>query len=234
MLVLALFLYLMVLSSSKIEIHKSKLIKSTSYTIILSILVVLNTFNFSSELKINLFNSMFFINTLNQTIIIFIFLISSILVLPWASEKININLNRISKYYKIINSLTPIIKEYSLIIIFTTIGSIILLNNNSLMSLFLTIELQSFGVYILASIYRESETATSAGLKYYLLGGLSSCMILLGSAIIYNSIGNINFSDIFISMSLNNNSNLKIIIYIGLTILISGLIFKVAAAPFHN
>ena len=196
MLFVSLFLYLIVLSTSKIEIHRSKLIKTTSYTILISIIVVLNTFNFSHELKINLFNSIFVLNNINQIIIVFIFIISSILILPWASDKINNNLNKISKYYKILNSLTPIIKEYSLIIIFTTIGSIILLNNNSLISLFLTIELQSFGVYILASIYRESETATSAGLKYYLLGGLSSCIILLGSALIYNSIGNLYFSDI--------------------------------------
>ncbi|MDN8996915.1 proton-conducting transporter membrane subunit, partial [Staphylococcus aureus] len=60
-----------------------------------------------------------------------------------------------------------------------------MISRRDLVSMYLSIELQSFAVYILASLYRESESATSAGLKYFLLGGLSSGLILLGSALVY-------------------------------------------------
>ena len=63
--------------------------------------------------------------------------------------------------------------------------------------MYLSIELQSFGVYILATIYRNSESSTNAGLKYFLLGGLSSCFILLGSALIYSFSGLTNFEAIY-------------------------------------
>jgi NADH-ubiquinone oxidoreductase chain 2 len=59
--------------------------------------------------------------------------------------------------------------------------------------MYLAIELQSFAVYILAALYRDSESATSAGLKYFLLGGLSSALILLGSTLIYAYTGITNF-----------------------------------------
>ena len=63
--------------------------------------------------------------------------------------------------------------------------------------MYLSLELQSFGVYILATIYRNSESATSAGLKYFLLGGLSSCLILLGCVLIYSYTGLISFEEIY-------------------------------------
>jgi hypothetical protein len=69
-------------------------------------------------------------------------------------------------------------REYSLIALFSSLGGSLLLSSGDLLSMYLSIELQSFGLYILATIYRESGSATSAGLKYFLLGGLSSCLIV--------------------------------------------------------
>ena len=88
-------------------------------------------------------------------------------------------------------------KEYSLISLFSILGGSFLLSSGDLLSMYLSIELQSFGLYILATIYRDSGSATSAGLKYFLLGGLSSCLILLGAALVYNFTGLTNFESIY-------------------------------------
>ncbi|EPS59424.1 hypothetical protein M569_15390, partial [Genlisea aurea] len=79
--------------------------------------------------------------------------------------------------------------EYPLIIIFIICGAIFLISTSDLVSIFLSIELQSYGLYILCTLYRDSELATGSGLTYFLLGGLSSCFILLGSALFYINSG---------------------------------------------
>ncbi len=128
----------------------------------------------------------------------------------------------------------PIVSEYSLIILFSTLGSSLLLSSANLLSMYLALELQSFGVYILATIYRNSESATSAGLKYFLLGGLSSCLILFGCALIYGYVGVIYFEDIYSLIRLSNSDILLIPLQLGLILIFIGLLFKIAAAPFHN
>ena len=125
----------------------------------------------------------------------------------------------------------PPILEYSMILVFTTIGASFLISSANLVSMYLSIELQSFAVYILAAIYRNSESATSAGLKYFLLGALSSALILLGSSFIYAYTGLTNFEEIYALTVLPDNISDKIIL--GTFIVTVGFLFKVAAAPFH-
>ena len=157
-------------------------------------------------------------------------------------------------HYKII--------EYPLITQFIIIGGITLLSSNDLITIFLSIELQSYGLYILSSIYRNSESSTGAGLTYFLLGGLSSCIILLGLSFLYINSGttsldglyliyNIITSDnnlLLIFLNQNNElfnsitSNLPIFslnyyqytIQFSLVILSVGFLFKISAAPFHS
>jgi len=111
--------------------------------------------------------------------------------------------------------------------------------------MYLSIELQSFAVYILAAIYRNSESATSAGLKYFLLGALSSALILLGSSLIYAYTGLTNFESIYmLSNVVGNEGSLSTHgmvsqaptagIVLGVLIIGVGFLFKVSAAPFHN
>ncbi|RYE14131.1 MAG: NADH-quinone oxidoreductase subunit N, partial [Rickettsiales bacterium] len=150
------------------------------------------------------------------------------------------------------------VSEYSIIALFTVIGGILLITSNDLVSMYLSIELQSFGLYVLATIYRDSQAATSAGLKYFLLGGLSSGFILLGSSIIYAYTGVTNLESIYLLMSqgaansltvqlngtavesLNSQTNLLSsfnslgLVEIGLLVMTVGFLFKVASAPFHN
>ena len=124
--------------------------------------------------------------------------------------------------------------KYSLIILFSTLGSLLLISSSDLLSMYLSIELQSFGVYILATLFRDSKSATSAGLKYFLLGGLSSCFILLGAALVYSYTGLSQLESIYSLISVSNSSMISQGLTLGIILMIIGFLFKIAAAPLHN
>lgn len=140
-----------------------------------------------------------------------------------------------SEQYKII--------EYPLIILFIVLGSLFLVSTSDLVSIFLSIELQSYGLYLLSTIYRNSESATSGGLMYFLLGGLSSCFILLSTSLLYANSGTTNLDNLYIISSISDiskDSTSHILswysfYYIDISLLIMsvGFLFKVSAAPFH-
>jgi NADH-ubiquinone oxidoreductase chain 2 len=112
-----------------------------------------------------------------------------------------------------------------------------LISSSDLIVMFLSIELQSFALYILATMNRNSESAVAAGLKYFLLGGLSSCFILLGSTLIYSYTGLTNFESLNILQSVIGQSfegNSYNYLAIGCIILTIGLLFKIGAAPLHS
>ena len=115
--------------------------------------------------------------------------------------------------------------------------------------MYLSIELQSFSLYVLSTLYRDSESSTSAGLKYFLLGGLSSCLILFGAGLLYAYTGLTNFESIYSLVSLyyieiNNNfiefiypffsKELSGSIFLGIIFIFVGFLIKISAAPFHN
>jgi len=178
---------------------------------------------------IGIYSGLFHITIISQFLEVFLLLIGSLILIAWP---IIINKNNIINKKKN-NPAT----EYSLIVLFSTLGASLLVSSSDLISLYLSIELQSFGVYILATLYRDSESATSAGLKYFLLGGLSSCIILLGASLIYSYTGLTNFESIYslISVLSNNNTILQNVgLNLGLILIFVGLLFKIAAAPLHN
>jgi NADH-ubiquinone oxidoreductase chain 2 len=123
-----------------------------------------------------------------------------------------------------------IIQEYPIIIIFSVLGISCLISSNDLITIFLSIELQSLAVYILASVFRDSESATSAGLLYFLLGSLSSAIILLGSGLVYGYTGLTEFEGLYMLCSTITANQY---ILFSVLLIIVGLLFKVAAAPFH-
>jgi len=96
------------------------------------------------------------------------------------------------------------ITEYPLILLFIVTGAIFLMSTNDLVSIFLSIELQSYGLYILSTIYRNSELSTTGGLIYFLLGGLSSCFILLGTGLLYANSGSTSLDSLYIITSLSD------------------------------
>ena len=133
--------------------------------------------------------------------------------------------------------------EYPLIILFIITGATFLVSSSDIVSIFLSIELQSYGLYLLSTLYRNSELATSAGLTYFLLGGLSSCFILLGTSLLYANSGSTSLDGYYVITSLSdlakNNTNNVIswskANYLNFSLLIMsvGFLFKVSAAPFH-
>jgi NADH-ubiquinone oxidoreductase chain 2 len=137
--------------------------------------------------------------------------------------------------------------EYPLIILFIISGALFLISSNDLISIFLSIELQSYGLYLLSTIYRNSELSTNAGLTYFLLGGLSSCIILLGQSLLYINSGNTNLDGFYIINSVSGSTNIffnenlnnsipsfyQYYIQLSLVIISVGFLFKIASAPFH-
>jgi NADH-ubiquinone oxidoreductase chain 2 len=175
---------------------------------------------------IGIYSGLFQVTLITQFIDTFLFIIGSLILVAWPVINYSKNIsNTNTKNYS---------TEYSLIVLFTTFGSSLLISSLDLISMYLSIELQSFGVYILASLYRDSESATSAGLKYFLLGGLSSCIILLGSALLYTYTGLTNFESIYSLISVSYTNNIIQGITLGFLLIIIGFLFKIAAAPLHN
>nr|QDE53179.1 NADH dehydrogenase subunit 2 [Aspergillus sp.] len=128
------------------------------------------------------------------------------------------------------------ILEFTLMLFFIITGSVLLISSSDLVSIFLSIELQSYGLYLLCAIYRNSESSTSASLTYFLLGGLSSCFILLGIGLIYANLGITDLDNIYVIINLLDIVNeQEIITYIPYCLLLIsvGFLFKISAAPFH-
>jgi len=123
------------------------------------------------------------------------------------------------------------VKEYSFLLLYTVLGGSLLISSQNLISLYLSLELQSFTLYILSTSQIRSFKGTSGGLKYFLLGGLSSGFILLGCSLLYAYTGTLNLEHIFMIYS---DSLTNYFIDPCLLILFAGLLFKVSAAPFHN
>jgi NADH-ubiquinone oxidoreductase chain 2 len=149
-------------------------------------------------------------------------------------------LNKMGEQFRII--------EYPLIILFVITGATFLIASSDLITIFLAIELQSYGLYLLSTIYRNSELSTNAGLTYFLVGGLASCIILLGQSLLYINSGNTNLDGIYIinSILVNNVDGLEnttsitnipniyqYYIQLSFVIMSVGLLFKIASAPFH-
>jgi NADH-ubiquinone oxidoreductase chain 2 len=131
---------------------------------------------------------------------------------------------------------TPRIATYPLFALLSSMGGCLLVASGDMVTLYLALELQSFAVYVLAALYRDSESATRSGLLYFLLGGLSSCLILLGFAVVYNQTGITNLESLVTLLSVGGSDSISInwALALGFTAVMTGLLFKVTAAPFHN
>ncbi|PAK72103.1 hypothetical protein B8W95_11535 [Staphylococcus pasteuri] len=185
---------------------------------------------------VSLYSGLFHVSTVSMAIECFIFVVGGLILLPWASRTSVVHhTNEFGQGYTPGLGAKPSIPEFALILVFTTIGASFLVSSTDLVSLYLAIELQSFAVYILATLYRENESATSAGLKYFLLGALSSALILLGSALVYAYTGLTNLDAISSLISVSTTSdNVTQGVMLGLVVMTAGFLFKIAAAPFHN
>jgi NADH-ubiquinone oxidoreductase chain 2 len=249
------------LLSNSITSRRDKSILYSRVSISILLIAALITYDNLSLLflakGIGIFGGLFHVTATTNTFHVFIFLITSVILLltafyprkVWLKHNSSPNrilftnliyygtliTNKMGEQFKII--------EYSLIILFIVTGSVFLISTSDLVSIFLSIELQSYGLYLLSTIYRDSEPATSGGLMYFLLGGLSSCFILLSTALLYANSGTTNLDSLYIITSISNESkeNLTGLLYwykpyyihVSLLFMAVGFLFKVSAAPFH-
>src|ERR1700742_274764 len=118
--------------------------------------------------------------------------------------------------------------EYSILVLLSTVGMMVLISAGDLIMLYLGLELMSLALYVVAASNRDDVKSTEAGLKYFVLGALSSGMLLYGASLIYGFTGTVSFAGIAAAVK---TGSLGIIF--GIVFLLAGLCFKVSAVPFH-
>ena len=204
------------------------------------------------EKGIGLYGGLFNVTCITHTFQIFIFIICGIILLMTAFyprkkyigdsiSMIDTIFKKVKQYINILNKVSEqfTIIEYALIIIFVITGATLLLTSADLGSIYLCIELQSFSLYIISSMHRNSESSTGSALTYFLLGGLSSCFILLGIALIYANSGLTSLDGMYSIISDSEKYvyystwYLHSYIFYSLLLISVGFLFKIAAAPFH-
>lgn len=119
--------------------------------------------------------------------------------------------------------------EFPILILIAALGMGMMASSGDLISLYVGVELQSLALYVLAAMHRDDAKASEAGLKYFVLGALSSGLLLYGASLIYGFAGSVVFSDIAVAVKSGAGTG----VLFGLVFLMCGLAFKVSAAPFH-
>ncbi|MBV8925647.1 MAG: NADH-quinone oxidoreductase subunit NuoN [Bradyrhizobium sp.] len=118
--------------------------------------------------------------------------------------------------------------EYSILVLLSTLGMMVLISAGDLIALYLGLELMSLALYVVAASNRDNAKSTEAGLKYFVLGALSSGMLLYGASLIYGFTGTISFAGVAAAAKTGSVG-----LVFGLVFLLAGLCFKVSAVPFH-
>ena len=121
--------------------------------------------------------------------------------------------------------------EFPILILFATVGMMMMISANDLISLYLGIELQSLSLYVIAAFQRDTVRSSEAGLKYFVLGALSSGMLLYGCSLIYGFAGTTQFAQLTETFHGNGEASLGVVV--GVVFLAASLAFKVSAVPFH-
>jgi NADH-quinone oxidoreductase subunit N len=175
-------------------------------------------------LNINKKKAIFYDNVLidnYSTILKILILICTIIFLTISSKSINKNFS--TEF------------EFPILIVFSIFAIMVLLSANDLITFYLSIELQSLCLYVLAAFKKDSQFSSEAGLKYFVLGAFSSSIILFGMSLIYGFSGSTNFDEISKIVTCTTNSQLELpyTLQLGLVFLICGFLFKLTAVPFH-
>lgn len=257
MLISGLFILLLVSAISAERINGIIINRAAALVLLYSFILSISTLNVSIiGSGIGVYGGLYQVTVVSKIVECFIYLLgamilsNTMLIMTSPSKEQGLSLKINESQGSFTNSI-KLKSEYSIIALFTVVGGVLLITSNDLVSMYLSIELQSFGLYVLATIYRDSQAATYAGLKYFLLGGLSSGFILLGSSIIYAYTGVTNLESIYLLISVptgslssdinlesNSGTILSLLSFkfveIGLLVMTVGFLFKVASAPFHN
>lgn len=161
----------------------------------------------------------------------------------WAGAFVLDSFSRFMKVIALIGSITAMIMtvgnarseqldrfEFPVLLTLATLGMMLLISANDLIALYLGLELMSLALYVVAAINRDSLRSTEAGLKYFVLGALSSGMLLYGMSLVYGFTGNTGFDNIAAVLTAETRS---LGVVFGLVFILAGLAFKISAVPFH-
>jgi NADH-quinone oxidoreductase subunit N len=179
----------------------------------LSLLVAIPMVYINDNVSVKLFSNNYIIDELSSFLKILI-LASSAFALFFTNQYIKDN--KIDQF------------EYPILIMSAILGMFVMVSSNNLIGLYLGIELQSLSLYVLASLSRDSVKSTEAGVKYFVLGALSSGLLLYGCSLIYGFTGSTNY---YIIAENFDSRNLGLLF--GLVFILIGLAFKISAVPFH-
>ena len=205
---LFLFIVATVLLVTGLFLKNIKLINSLAiFSLLVTVILILNQ-PFQSA-----FLNSFVVDELSLVLKVMILIGSIASLIMFVSSKDDLNIN---------------IYEFPILIIFSTIGMMVMVSANDLLAMFIGLELQSLSLYVLAALNRNSLLSSEAGIKYFILGALSSGLLLFGISYIYGFSGNTNFNLIAVNI---NPESLGLII--GIVFVLAGLAFKVSAVPFH-
>ena len=179
--------------------------------VLLGILILFIYFNFSSSLT--LFGNSYSIDPLSNfmKILVLISVLFTMLISNTYLERL-----KIAKF------------EYPIIILLSTLGMFVMISANNLIVFYLGLELQSLCLYVLAAINTKSLKSSEAGLKYFVLGSLSSGLLLYGCSLVYGFTGSVDYSEIA-KVATEQSGALKF----GLVFILCGIAFKISAVPFH-
>ncbi|MFC7400360.1 NADH-quinone oxidoreductase subunit NuoN [Chelatococcus sp. GCM10030263] len=120
--------------------------------------------------------------------------------------------------------------EFPILVVLSTLGMMIMISANDLIALYLGLELQSLAIYVIAAFDRDNPRSSEAGLKYFVLGALSSGMLLYGASLVYGFTGTVAFPGIAASVA-GGHAGAGLVF--GLVFIAAGLAFKISAVPFH-
>jgi len=120
--------------------------------------------------------------------------------------------------------------EFPILIVLSTIGMMMMISANDLIGLYVGLELQSLALYVVAAFDRDNEKSTEAGLKYFVLGALSSGMLLYGASLVYGFTGTVTYAGIAQAVS---HGHVGLGLIFGIVFVAAGLAFKISAVPFH-
>ena len=123
--------------------------------------------------------------------------------------------------------------EFPVILLFAIVGMLLMLSSNNFLSFYVSLELQSLCLYVLAAFEREDAKSSEAGLKYFVIGSFASGLLLFGISLVYGFTGNLDFDSLQTLIVHNSSQNVALGVMIGIIMLLIGLFFKVSAAPFH-
>ncbi len=199
-------------------VKRTNIVRTISYACIILLLVAIPLMLISSEERASTFGGVFIVDNYTLYIKTFILLSASAVIL-------------ISKNYIEMQAIEFF--EFPILIVLATLGMMMMVSSNDFLGLYLSIELQSLALYVVAAFQRNSARSSEAGLKYFVLGALSSGLMLYGISLIYGFAGSTSFDILAQVIIYPDGMRPAAGIIVGLVFIMAGFAFKISAVPFH-